>query len=1272
MKKVYLLALLCCMISSVWAQTAVNPLLPSSMQPIPMSSNLFHHQQGGSNRAATTISVDYANLEFLRHPTTASGFLWELNKNYILNIPPSTPADTADLYTIRWAAVKFDSIVDTDNDVAYNKANFTSMKVDSISFTVRHNKVSASTVLDTIYLTIYEAAATTTGLTFVTGTGNNLNYTPNNNVLWRDTFILNASLAPTTSSFIVPVQVGAGVGVTVPQGKGFVVKLDYSGPKADVFEIGDYGNFACGTNGYPGTSVIPNNSSRWLNLWINNTNDFRGIIPPGLTGQPAGCDKFYFQNVAIGAVVTFNTGTVASCPGAATGTPEYRPAYNSFTCINQSTAYSAQLTFEVPATYSSIPITSVKIDSIRNLPCGITYTLDHVNGIYTGGSTGCITFSGTTTAPVGGYKLKTYATITTGAGTSPSTDISTLGIAGYEYFLRVIANGASTCPTVASGSAGLTGGCSVVTPPTAAPTATPSTICRGASTTLNANASGGTSPYTYAWSASGGAATPSAVASPTVNPTATTTYTVTVTATGGATATGSVTVTVNAAPSATISGATSICSGGSTTLSAPAGLSYLWSNSSTSQTINVTTAGTYSVTTTQNGCTATSSVNVTVGNPSATITPSGPTSFCPGGSVTLSAPAGYTYQWTGGSTGQTLNVTTAGTYSVTVSAGAGCSATSSTSVTVFTAPSATITPSGPTSFCSGGSVTLSAPAGLTYSWSNSTSQQTINVTQAGTYSVTVTNANNCTATSSITVSVNSSPSATITPNGPTTFCTGGNVTLSAVAGLTYTWSSNAGSVTTQNVTVNQSGTYSVTVSNGTCTATSSVVVSVVSSPSATITPNGPTTFCTGGNVILSAPSGYNYAWSANAGNATTQTVTVTAAGTYNVTVSAGASCTATSSISVTVNTPPTVTISTSGPTSFCTGGSVTLTASNGASYLWSNGSTQSSIVANQPGTYIVTVTSANTCSNTAQVTVNVVSTPSATITPAGSTTICPGSSVNLSAPAGYTYQWSNGATTETVSATLPGTYSVTVSAGGTCTATSSTTVALHSAPSAVVTPAGPVAICAGDVVTLTAPAGLQYVWSNGSTSQSITPTLAGTYSVTVTNANNCTASSAPVTVTASNAPAKPVVTNNNNVLSSSTATSYQWYRNGAIIPNATGQTFTPTQSGTYKVVITNVDGCSNESDAVSVTIVGISNVNNDLTITVNPNPSNGMFYITTGNFTGTFNITVLDMAGREVMTETVNGQLVQHPLDMSLVGDGVYILRLSNGEAVNFTRLVVY
>src|SRR5207247_64985 len=136
-----------------------------------------------------------------------------------------------------------------------------------------------------------------------------------------------------------------------------------------------------------------------------------------------------------------------------------------------------------------------------------------------------------------------------------------------------------------------------------------------------------------------------------------------------------------------------------------------------------------------------------------------------------------------------------------------------------------------------------------------------------------------------------------------------------------------------------SGSYSVTVTgaNG-CSATSAATtVTVNPLPTPSVTASGPTTFCAGGSVTLTASSGASYLWSTGA---TTQSITVVSSGSYSVTVTDANGCSATSDgITVSVDPLPTPSIAASGPTAFCSGGSVTLTASSGASYLWSTGAT---------------------------------------------------------------------------------------------------------------------------------------------------------------------------------------------------------------------------------------------------------------------------------------------------------------------------------------------
>jgi uncharacterized repeat protein (TIGR01451 family) len=467
--------------------------------------------------------------------------------------------------------------------------------------------------------------------------------------------------------------------------------------------------------------------------------------------------------------------------------------------------------------------------------------------------------------------------------------------------------------------------------------------------------------------------------------------------------------------------------------------------------------------------------------PTATITPSGPTTFCTGGSVTLTASAGASYQWRNfatpivGANAQQYVATTAGSYTVTVTNAGGCSATSGpTSVSVNSTVSVTISAGGPTTFCAGGNVTLTAnPSGgsgsfVSYQWFLNASPigganaSTYSAAAAGNYTVTVTDSAGCTGTSAPqSVTVNAPPSAAI--NAPSSTCANSNAgasIVSPVGGATYTWSVTNGTISSGQGTFSIIFTagntspvsISVTASMNGCTATGSASVAV-----GTFTPTitGSNTFCPGGNTTLTASSGTSYQWSLNGspiGGATSQTYAATAAGNYTVAVTNGSGCSGTSApFAVSQAALATPTVTASGPTTFCSGGSVTLTSSAAANYQWLlngipiNGSTSQSFNATATGSYSVTVTSGSCSATSSAVAVTVNPAPSVSIT--GPNAVCAGGSATLDAGAGFaTYAWSTGATTQTitVSPASTTTYSVTVTNGNGCSANASKTITISS------------------------------------------------------------------------------------------------------------------------------------------------------------------------------------------------------------------------------------
>ncbi|MCE3294919.1 MAG: type sorting protein [Crocinitomicaceae bacterium] len=234
---------------------------------------------------------------------------------------------------------------------------------------------------------------------------------------------------------------------------------------------------------------------------------------------------------------------------------------------------------------------------------------------------------------------------------------------------------------------------------------------------------------------------------------------------------------------------------------------------------------------------------------------------------------------------------------------------------------------------------------------------------------------------------------TINPSGSVSICQGNSVTLTSSPGVSYLWSTGA---TTQSISVNTSGNYTVTVTaaNGCVTTSAPTTVTVKPLPSNVVNASGPLTFCEGGSVVLTAAeSGASYSWSNGSNN---QSITVSNSGTFSVTVTENG-CSATSSpITVTENDNPEPEITLLGDPIFCEGGSVQMTTGSYASYLWSNGAATQTTAATAAGSYTVTVTDANSCSGTSDA-VTVYTRALPIISAGNDVAICAGGSADLHA-----------------------------------------------------------------------------------------------------------------------------------------------------------------------------------------------------------------------------------------------------------------------------------
>lgn len=597
-------------------------------------------------------------------------------------------------------------------------------------------------------------------------------------------------------------------------------------------------------------------------------------------------------------------------------------------------------------------------------------------------------------------------------------------------------------------------------------------------------------------------------------------------------------------------------------------------------------------------------VTITPNPTTPTITNTG-LSICAGNTTTLTSSSATGNTWSTGSTAQSIVVSAAGTYTLRVSSGGCLSNPASVTVnTVSPPPTPTITAGGPTTFCAGGSVVLSSSNASGNTWNTGATTQTILVTASGNYSVT-SGSGSCTSSSSIfTVSVLPNPATpTITSTG-NSICAGQSATLTSSSASGNTWSTGA---TTQVITVSSSGVYSLSVTgaNGCNSPTTTVNVTVSPvQPTPTISANGPTTFCAGGSVVLNSSNATGNTWNTGA---TTQTILVTSSGNYSVVSGAGTCSVSSTNFSVTVLPIPTTPSITSTGNSICAGETATLTSSSTTGNTWSNGSTAQTTTVNATGTYSLFIAGANGCNSpTTSVNVNVTPVqPTPTITANGPANFCAGGSVVLTSSNATNNTWSTGATTQTILVNASGNYSV-VSGVGTCSVSSANfNVTVFTLPNTPTITTSGNNLCSGQTATLTSSNTTNNVWSSGETTQSILVTSSGTYSLSLTDANNCSSPTTAITITISTNPITLIVPP--NVLSCNGAgipvtnftanvgnAIFSWNNNNTDIGLATNGTgslpsFTATNNGINPIdaVITvtpSADGCNGAPGVFTITV----------------------------------------------------------------------------------------
>jgi gliding motility-associated-like protein len=512
---------------------------------------------------------------------------------------------------------------------------------------------------------------------------------------------------------------------------------------------------------------------------------------------------------------------------------------------------------------------------------------------------------------------------------------------------------------------------------------------------------------------------------------------------------------------------------------------------------------------------------------------------------------------------------------------------------------------------------------------------------------------------SVLLNITPLPTVSITPSN-VSICSGQNATVTATANtaVTYSWSTG---VSSNSVSLNSAGVYTVSANNTCGIATATVSVSITSVPTLSIVSSAVTLCPSGQTATLSLVGGTGaYTWS-NGSN--TSTTTINSPGIYSATVATPGCGNAVANISLGSAPLPVISILAPATTSLCSGSSIILTAtSNEGNYLWSNGAITNTVAANSP---MISVTSTNVCgSSQATQTLNVISLPTVSISPA-SNILCPGTTATLTANASNAnnYLWSTGDVTSVILVNTTGVKTVTVTnACGTDTA--SANITSISFPPLVLTSSSNT-ICPNETATLTVSGGVPlttgspilYAWSNSTSTGSMVTTSGGL--ITVSNTNVCGTNTQTINVSIINSVSADVIANpisgilpvvvsfTNN---SSNANSYSWnFGNGNTANTTTVSSQTYSNAGTYTVYLTASSGACSDMDYVVITVL-----NEESTLyvpnafTPNGDSINDIFLVGATNIKE-FNMIIFDRWGLKMFESsdinvgwdgTVNGKVV--------------------------------
>lgn len=605
----------------------------------------------------------------------------------------------------------------------------------------------------------------------------------------------------------------------------------------------------------------------------------------------------------------------------------------------------------------------------------------------------------------------------------------------------------------------------------------------------------------------------------------------------------------------------------------------------------------------------------------------------------------------------------------------GCTSATRTLVTVTVHALPLVNGGNNAAICIGQSTTLTATGATTYTWNNGVSNGVAFTPNAtNNYIVNGIDVNGCANQDTVTIVVN--PLPIVSAGANQTLCLNTPVVLSGSGANTYTWNNSVTNNTP--FTPTTTNNYIVTGTNGNgCVNTDTVIVTVLALPN--VNAGQDFAICVGLGATLTGTGANIYQWNNNVNNGVTFFPNTTT--TYTVIGTGANGCSVQDSVVVTVNTTPSISLTNGGAA--CANGNVALNATTTGAFggFWSstNGTgtfapnvSNANVVYNANGNDPASVTfvyvAFNQCGASNDTTIiNILGLPS--VNAGIDAAVCTGTNTTLTATAAGTVVWNNGILNGVAFPAVGGTTNYIATATGVNGCTNTDTVSITGLALPQVNAGSDQTICLGDFVTLNATGAVTYAWDNNVIDGvPVAPLATTTYTVTGTGANGCD-NTDNVTVTVNALPnAVAIQADPVTLVATPAGATYQWFdcASGQIIADATNDTLVASANGSYAVIVTNANGCSDTSDCMIVDQVGIY-FPESAVIGLYPNPTNGMVTLEIPAQEGATAF-VYDAQGKLILTvaNAKNGE----QFDLSTLSTGVYTFRVTLNNLTHIEKVV--